>query len=233
MTKWKTELEANDKKLASVKIKRGIYQGYSFSPLVFCICLNSPSIMLEKTQYGYQFKSGTKIKHLFYMNDIKMYARKEREIDSLIHLTQVLRSQLSARNQVMAINTYALPVIRYPAGIIKWTKEAIKKTEIATRKLLNMDRALYPKYNTTKLYLNSKDGGRRLKSVQQTLKEKEKEQSMKAYATSMATSNKLPAEFQSAALTMELCSDDEQLDWHMKPLHGAYHRQISKLGDLY
>ncbi|XP_067930646.1 uncharacterized protein [Watersipora subatra] len=26
MTKWKTELEANDKTLASVKIKRGIYQ---------------------------------------------------------------------------------------------------------------------------------------------------------------------------------------------------------------
>ncbi|XP_067940317.1 uncharacterized protein [Watersipora subatra] len=150
--------------------------------------------MLEKTQYGYRFKSGTKINHLFYMGNIKLYANKERDIDSLIHLTQVyskdigmtfgiekcgklilkkdhsmltgclrmpngttkdieegykylgilqsnisheaekrhkaiteykkrlrlvLQSQLNARNQVIAINTYTLPLMRYPVGIIK------------------------------------------------------------------------------------------------------------------
>ncbi|XP_067949602.1 uncharacterized protein [Watersipora subatra] len=138
-----------------------------------------------KSQYGYQFKSDTKVNHLFYMDDIKLYANKDRDIYSLIHLTQVyskdigmtfgiekcgrlilkkdysmltndlrmphstikdikegykylgimqsninevevrhkaiteykkclrqvLRSQLNARNQVMVINTYALPVI--------------------------------------------------------------------------------------------------------------------------
>ncbi|XP_067947398.1 glycine receptor subunit alphaZ1-like [Watersipora subatra] len=41
--------------------------------------------MLEKTHYGYQFKSGTKINHLFYMYDIKLYANKERDIDSLMY----------------------------------------------------------------------------------------------------------------------------------------------------
>ena len=264
MTKWKTELEANGKKLASVQIKRGIYQGDSLSPLLFCICLNPLSNMLEETQYGYQFKSGTKINHLFYMDDIKLYANKERDIDSLIHLTQVyskdigmtfgiekcgrlilkkghsmltdglrmpngtikdieegykylgimqsninheaevrhkaiteykkrlrqvLRSQLNAKNQVMAINTYALPVIRYPAGIIKWTEEAIKETDIATRKLLTMHGALHPKSDTTRLYLDRKVGSRGLKSVQQSVKEEE--QSIKAYAASMAISDKL------------------------------------------
>ncbi|XP_067939806.1 uncharacterized protein [Watersipora subatra] len=82
MTKWKMELEANGKKLASVKFKRGVYQGDSLSPLLFCFS----SLMLEKTQYEYQLKSGTKINHLFYMNNIKLYANKERDIDSLIHL---------------------------------------------------------------------------------------------------------------------------------------------------
>ncbi|XP_067932894.1 uncharacterized protein [Watersipora subatra] len=226
MTKWKTELDANRKKLVSVKIKRGIYQGDSLSPLLFCICLNMLSNMLEETQYGYQFKSGTKISHLFYIDDIKLYANKERDIDSLIHLTQVLRSQLNAKNHVMAINTYALPVIRYPASIIKWTEEAIKGADIATRKLLTMHGALHPKSDTTKLYIDRKDGGKGLLSVQQRVKEEE--QHIRAYAAFMATSDKLLVEFQSAALTMNLRPDDEEIDWHTKPFHGGYHRQISK-----
>ncbi|XP_067947195.1 uncharacterized protein [Watersipora subatra] len=94
-----------------------------------------------------------------------------------------------------------------------------------------MHGALRPKSNTTRLYLDRKDGGRGLKSVQQTVKEEE--QSIKAYAASMATSDKLLAELQLAVLTMVLCSDDEETDWHMKPLHGAYHRQTSKVGDLH
>ncbi|XP_067944962.1 protein sneaky-like [Watersipora subatra] len=71
---------------------------------------------------------------------------------------QVLRNQLNAKNQVMAINTYALPEIRYPADIIKWTEEAIKETDIATRKLLTMHGPLHPKSDTTRLYLDRKDG---------------------------------------------------------------------------
>ncbi|XP_067939842.1 uncharacterized protein [Watersipora subatra] len=87
-----------------------------------------------------------------------------------------------------------------------------------------------PKSDTTKLYIDRKYGGRGLKSVQQTVKEEE--QSIKPYAASMATSDKLPADFQLAALTMELRPDDEEIDWHTKPLHGAYHRPISEVGDL-
>ena len=37
--------------------------------------------------YGYRFKSGTTINHLLYMDDIKLYAKNEQDIDSLIHLT--------------------------------------------------------------------------------------------------------------------------------------------------
>ena len=48
-------------------------------------------------------------------------------------IRQVLRSQLIARNQVKAINAYVIPVIRYPAGIIKWAEESVKEVDIATR----------------------------------------------------------------------------------------------------
>ena len=51
--------------------------------------LNGLSALLDKSTYGYRFKSGTTINHLLYMDDIKLYAKNEQDIDSLIHLTGV------------------------------------------------------------------------------------------------------------------------------------------------
>ena len=66
-------------------------------------------------------RSGFRYSHLFFNHDIKLYTNRERDINSLIHIT---------------INTYALPVIRYPIDITSWPNEHIKATEIKTRKLL-------------------------------------------------------------------------------------------------
>ena len=34
---------------------------------------------------------------------------------------QVLKSKLNSHNQIQAINMYAIPVISYTGGIMKWT----------------------------------------------------------------------------------------------------------------
>ena len=44
----------------------------------------------------YRFKNGTTINHL-YMDDIKLHARNEQGIDSLIHLTQVFSSEIGRK----------------------------------------------------------------------------------------------------------------------------------------
>ena len=49
--------------------------------------------LLGKSAYGYRFKSGTTINHL-HMDDIKLYAKNEQDIDSLIHLTRVSSSDI-------------------------------------------------------------------------------------------------------------------------------------------
>ena len=62
---------------------------YALSPLLFCIGLNPLSQIITNTGYGYRFRSGATISHLLYMDDIKLYARSEQEIDSLIHTTRI------------------------------------------------------------------------------------------------------------------------------------------------
>ena len=81
MSHWRTTLSANSKSIADVTIKCGIYQGDALSPLLFCMALNPLSALLDKSTYGYRFKSGTTINHLLYMDDIKLYAKNEQDID--------------------------------------------------------------------------------------------------------------------------------------------------------
>jgi len=57
-------------------------------------------------------------------------ARKSATIKYQQRVREVLKSQLNGRDKVRAINTYALPVIRYPAGIIIWPKDEIEAADI-------------------------------------------------------------------------------------------------------
>ena len=49
---------------------------------------------------------------------------------------KILRSQLHGRFAFRAINTWAVPVSRYGAGIINWRKDELKNIDIKTRKIL-------------------------------------------------------------------------------------------------
>ncbi|TWW67366.1 hypothetical protein D4764_02G0004070 [Takifugu flavidus] len=50
--------------------------------------------IITKSGDGYQFRSGTTISHLLYMDDIKLYAKNEHDIDSLIHLTRIYNKDI-------------------------------------------------------------------------------------------------------------------------------------------
>ena len=62
--------------------------------MLFSIALNPLSALLDKSTYECRFKSGTTINHLLYMDDIKLYAKNEQDIDSLMHLTRVFSSDI-------------------------------------------------------------------------------------------------------------------------------------------
>ena len=88
--KWKVMLCLGNSELGEVEIKRGIFQGYSLSPLVFLLALIPLSLILRKVKTAYEFsESKEKINHLLFMDDLKLYSRSEKGFDSLVQIVRV------------------------------------------------------------------------------------------------------------------------------------------------
>ena len=69
-------LFAGNSELGEVDIKLCIFQGDSLIPL---------SLILRKAKTAYEFSgSKEKISHLLFMDDLKLYSRNEKELDSLV-----------------------------------------------------------------------------------------------------------------------------------------------------
>lgn len=96
MTQWRTSIHINANnnfiQTRQIKINRGIFQGDSLSALWFCMSLNPLSNTLNETQCGYRIKARVNsehtISHLLYMDDIKLYARTETQMKSLLQIVE-------------------------------------------------------------------------------------------------------------------------------------------------
>lgn len=86
MARWGTQILSNDMKI-HIPIRRGIYQGDSLSPLLFCLALNPLSTLLNNTNKGYRVdikNNDLRINHLLFMDDLKLYAENQTHLKSLI-----------------------------------------------------------------------------------------------------------------------------------------------------
>ncbi|KAJ8039802.1 Retrovirus-related Pol polyprotein from type-2 retrotransposable element R2DM [Holothuria leucospilota] len=245
MPYWTTDLTANGQHLGRIPIRCGIFQGDALSPLLFRVAHNPLGHILKNSRCSYKLKSGLTTHHLLYMDDLKLYGKNEREIDSMINtvrifgndigmklglekcgrliikrgkveatqgllldigriqdvevhkgykyvgilqgmenlqekvkantikthrkrIRQVLKTKLTGQNKIQALNTYAMPVISFTAGIIEWTRTEMADLDRRTRKLLNIYRGLHPRADVHRLYLPRHQGGRGLKEVEAT-----------------------------------------------------------------
>ena len=95
MEKWKVMLCSGNSELGKVEIKRGIFQGDSLCPLVFVLALIPLSLILRKEKAAYEFsESKEKINHLLFMDDLKLYNRSEKGLDSLVQTVRVFSEDI-------------------------------------------------------------------------------------------------------------------------------------------
>ena len=95
---WKVELTAGGRRLAEAKVQRGIFQGDPLSPLLFIIVMKPLNHRLRKCTAGYKLtKSQEKINHLLYMDDIKLFAKNEKELETLIHALRIYSQDIGVK----------------------------------------------------------------------------------------------------------------------------------------
>ena len=245
MLNWETELTSGNERLGTVKIKRGIFQGDSLSPLLFVLALMPLSMILRKVKAAYEFRKGSPvINHLLYMDDLKLFGKTERHLETLLstvgifsqdirmefgiskcgililkrgklvhlegteipsgkrikeidtdqgykylgileaddmkfsemkstikkeylrRLKVILKSNLNSKNTISAINSRAISIVKYSAGILGWTVSEIKELDRKTRKMLTLHNMFHKKSDVDRLYISRQEGGRGLISIE-------------------------------------------------------------------
>ena len=95
---------------------------------------------------------------------IKEYKRRPRLI---------LKSKLNGKNKITAVNSWAVAIFRYGAGIIDWKESELNSIDRKTRKTLTMYGAMHPKSDVDRLYITRKEGGRGLCCIEYSVRGEE------------------------------------------------------------
>ena len=77
----------------------------------------------------------------------------------------ILKSALTNRNKMIAMNTLALPCLSYSFGIINWYQHELNQLDVSTRKMLVAHKSIYKNQCLPRLYLPRREGGLGLSRV--------------------------------------------------------------------
>ena len=85
----------------------------------------------------------------------------------------ILISKLNGKKKIKAINSWAVAIMRYDAGMLEWKVGELKKLDRKTRKLLTIYKGLHPKSDVDRPYVGREEGGRGLMSCESTIRSEE------------------------------------------------------------
>ena len=74
----------------------------------------------------------------------------------------IVKSHLNSKNLFMAINTYAIPILSYSFGVIRWSETDLLGLNRLARTMLTEHRKLHPNSAIERVTLSRKEGGRGL-----------------------------------------------------------------------
>ncbi|XP_044760303.1 uncharacterized protein LOC123317758 [Coccinella septempunctata] len=152
-------------KCATVNVKRGIMaRGEDL------VLSDGPDVAGLRAEDRYKYLG---IQQTF---EIRQRENKDNTKEELFRrVKKVLRTQLSAKNKIMAINSWAIPTFNYTAGILSWSKTELEEVDRSIRTLLTQHGMLHPNSAVERLYLPRKEGGRGMTNLGgAALKETEK-----------------------------------------------------------
>ena len=86
----RVELTGGGRSLAETNIQRGIFQGDALSPLLVIIAMMPLDYVLRKCTTGSKLSRWQeKINHLMYMDDIKLFAKNENDLETSIDAVRI------------------------------------------------------------------------------------------------------------------------------------------------
>ena len=109
-----------------------------------------------------------------YLGVSQVFETKARETKERIkqeyytRVSKTWRSELNARGKVAMSNSWAISVLRYYQGIVKWSGRDLISMDRETRKIICQNKSHNRSASLERLYLPRKDGGRGLQGVQLT-----------------------------------------------------------------
>ena len=114
-----------------------------------------------------------------YLGILELDKFKEREMKDIFRAEYlrrfklVMKSQLNGKNKIRAANTWAVSLMRYGAGTVKWNKEELQEIDRKSRKIMTMNKELHPRSDVARIYVPRKKGGRGLISCESCVRRKE------------------------------------------------------------
>ena len=84
----------------------------------------------------------------------------------LCRVRKLLSSQLNGRHKILAINEYAIHVLRYSAIIVDWKQNELQVLDHKTQKPFTMNGGLHLRADVDRMYVHCHQGGHGLLSVE-------------------------------------------------------------------
>jgi len=126
MTNWQTSLTLNheDGLISTDKfsINTGMFQGDNPSGTLFILSLLPLSWLLKKSKLGYRINNETIASHLIFMDDLKLYAANDQQLNSQIKIVKLFSDDIGMS-----------------FGIDKCSKVTIKRGQIVNSENITLD----------------------------------------------------------------------------------------------
>ena len=145
---------------------------------------------------------------------------------------KLCRSKLNGGNLIGGINTWAVGVVRYSAGVVDWTMEEMTSMDRRTRKILAMNGCLHSRSNVARLYLPRKEGGRGLIGIEESVRKERKSlygylRESTEWMLQAALKEKVGVEEENLQDYERRIKEEKVKSWKEKALHGEFVQQTS------